>query len=187
MRCDIDPKAERPEARAFDFDPVKLAQDKHAVLVNAALIMLRAYLFANKPWTVKRQLWGGFERWDALVCGCLTWLGMTDPYTARERIITDDPIRMSHMDILEDWFLRYGVRKVSFNEIRRDKGDVFEHLTKAGVWDGHHARWILRRLEGQTIGGYRLVRAGGRSSFRIVEAGATQGDIPYPATEENLS
>ena len=99
IRADINPKSERPEARAFDFDPVSRALERHPQLVSAALTALRAYLLANSPWIVKRQPWGGFEKWDRLISGTLTWLGYADPFTARERIINDDPVRMSNVDI----------------------------------------------------------------------------------------
>jgi putative DNA primase/helicase len=172
IRCDIDPREERPESRAFQFDPVRLAQERHPELVVAALTMLRGYLFAGSPWNLKREPWGGFEGWDKLVSGCLVWLGIADPYEARERIISSEPIRMINVDILEAWHLMYGQRTVSFADIRREKGEVYDILLKKGTWDGHYAQWVLRRLEGQTIGGYRLERMLGRSHFRVVQAGS---------------
>jgi len=190
IRCDIDPREERPESRAFKFDPVKRAQERHPQLVVAALTMLRAYLLADSPWNLKREPWGGFERWDKLISGCLTWLGTADPYEARERIINADPIRMSNMDILEAWHLMYKERTVSFADIRKDKGEVYESLLKNGMWDGHFAQWVLRRLEGQTIGGYRLERMPGRSHFRVVQAGSQKpfkfdwAEVPPPKVEE---
>jgi hypothetical protein len=187
IRSDIYPRIERPESRAFSFDPVKLAQERHPELVVAALTMLRAYLLANAPWNLKREPWGGFERWDKLVSGCLTWLGAADPYVARERIITADPVRMSNLDVLEDWYLRYKDRSVSFTDIRADKGAVYESLLKHGTWDGYHARWILRRLEGQTIGGYTLQRIGGRSQFQVLKAGESQGGMFNRVEEPSIT
>jgi hypothetical protein len=171
LRCDIDPKHERPEARAFAFDPVRRAQERHPALVRAALTMLRGYLMAKSPWLPEREPWGGFERFDQLISGCLVWLGCADPYEARERIISDDPVRSGNVDILEAWYLRYNERTVSFADIQKNKGDVFDALLKDGFWNGYHARWVLSRLEGQVIGGYRLVRGAGRSKFRVLKAG----------------
>jgi hypothetical protein len=116
-------------------------------------------------------------------------LGAADPYTARERIITADPVRMSNLDVLEDWYIRYKDRPVSFTDIRSDKRAVYESLLKQGTWDGYHARWILRRIEGQTIGGYTLRRMGGRSQFQVLKAGESQGELNVrtevlPATAE---
>ncbi len=171
IRCDIDPAMEFPESRGFEFDPVERARELHPALVTGALTMLRAYVVAGMPWKLKREPWGGFRRWDLLVCGCLDWLGMADPYLSRERVLGDDPVRMSNLDLLEDWYARYGSRSISFNDIRNDKGAVYEGLLKSGVWDGHHAQWILRRLQGRNIGGYTLTRADGRSCFRVLKSG----------------
>ena len=176
IRADINPAMERPESRAFNFDPVARASERHPQLVVAALTMLRAYLLAGAPWLPKRATWGGFEAWDKLVCGCLVWLGMADPYLTRDRIINSDPLRMASADILQDWFNQYQGRTVSFADIRRDRGDVYEALLKSGAWDGFHAGWILRRLEGQVIGGYMMERMAGRSRFRVVKAD-DQGDF----------
>jgi putative DNA primase/helicase len=184
IRSDIDPQTERPESRAFSFDPVKLAQERHPQLVVAALTILRAYLLAGAPWNLGRAPWGGFERWDKLVAGCLVWLGAPDPYMARERIIAADPVRTSNLDLLEDWYLRYKDRPVSFTDIRTDKGAVYESLLKHGSWDGYQARWILRRLEGQTVGGYTLRRIGGRSQFQVLKAGESQGEMYARRVEE---
>jgi hypothetical protein len=124
------------------------------------------------------------------VSGCLVWLCTADPYDARERIINADPVRMSNMDILEAWYLMYKERTVSFSDIRRDKGEVYDSLLKNGMWDGHFAQWVLRRLEGQTIGGYRLERMPGRSYFRVVQAGSQKpfkfdcAEVPPPKVEE---
>ena len=175
IRIDIDPGLERPEAHAFGFDPVGLAQERHPQLVTAALTALRAYLLAGTPWETKRQPWGGFERWDKLICGALLWLGYADPYEARERIITDDPIRSANVDILAEWWDRYKGRAVSLADIRHDKGEVYEALLKDGQWDGYYARWILRRLEGQTCGGYRLVRSGPLVFHGFEAGGAASG------------
>ncbi len=87
------------------------------------------------------------------------------------------------MDILEAWYLIYKDRTVSFADIRKDKGEVYESLLKNGAWDGHYAQWILRRLEGQTIGGYRLERMPGRSHFRAVRTGS-QKPLNFDRTEE---
>ena len=183
IRCDINPKMERPESRAFNFDAVKLAQDRHPELIVAALTVLRAYLLANTPWKTERQAWGGFVRWDKLISGALIWLGYRDPVETRDRIINDDPVRMGNSDILEDWYARYKSVPVSFTDIQRDKGPVYEHLLKGGSWDGHYARWILRRLEGQVVGGYRLVRLEGRSRFMVLSGDEQQDGFDYAAGE----
>ena len=175
LRCDIDPGLERPESRRFDFDPVARAVERHPQLVVAALTALRAYVLDGAPWTLERAKWGGFEAWDSLVSGCLAWLGFADPFLARERLIDADPIRTANVDILDAWFSRYKDRPVTLAEIRGDAGEVYDHLLDKGHWNGHHAQWLLRRLEGKICGGYRLDRLEGRSRFRVVKAGQQSG------------
>jgi hypothetical protein len=160
IRADIDPMMEHPEERSFEFDPVMLAIERHPQLIVAALTALRAYLNAGSPWTLTRKHWGGFVRWDQLVCGCLTWLGYADPYETRARIIEADPIRMADVDILEAWHSRYKNRSVTLTELKKDRGEVYEALLKENQWDGYYARFILGRLKGKIINGYRLEREG---------------------------
>jgi putative DNA primase/helicase len=181
LRCDIDANTERPESRRFDFDPVARATERHPQLVVAALTALRAFVLAGAPWTLDRARWGGFEAWDSLVSGCLAWLGFADPVRARDRIIDADPIRAANVDILAAWFIRYKDRPVTLAEIREDQGEVYDALLDDGRWNGHHAQWLLRKLEGKICGNRRLVRLDGRSRFRVVEAGLfDQG----PASEQ---
>jgi hypothetical protein len=171
IRCDIDPQMELPESRSFEFDPVKRAQEEHPQLVTAALTILRAYLVAGMPWTLKRAQWGGFVRWDKLVCGALTWLDMADPFESRLRIANDDPVRSGHLDILEEWWEEYHDKPVSFRKIQKDRGTVYEILLKGGEWNGYYARWLLSRLLGKTVNGLTLVRTAGKSEYQILKAG----------------
>ena len=171
LRIDIDARVEKPEARSFEFDPVTRAKERHAELVMAACLAIRAYLLAGTPWNLKRAKWGGFERWDALISGCLTWLGYPDPVLTRDRILTDDPVRASHVDLIEDWWTRYGDTEVSIDEIKENQGAVYEHLCKDGHWDGYHARWTLKRLRGKVVNNKRLVRLEGRSRWMVEEVG----------------
>jgi hypothetical protein len=172
LRCDIDAQVERPESRAFDFEPVDRAIERHPMLAMAALTALRGYLLAGSPWQVKRPAWGGFERWDRLVSGCLTWLGYADPFETRDRVLSADPIRMANIDILEEWHKRYAERSVSLSEIRKDRGEVYDALLKDNAWDGHHAQWV---------GGLRLERLAGRATFRVVKWNDRQGELAMTA------
>jgi hypothetical protein len=171
IRCDIDPQMELPETRAFKFDPVKRAQEQHPELVTAALTILRAYLVADMPWKLDRAQWGGFVRWDKLICGALTWLDMADPFETRIRIANDDPVRSGHLDILEVWWEEYQGQTISFRKIQKDKGEVYEILLKGGEWNGYFARWLLSRLLGKTVNGLTLVRTAGKSEYQILKAG----------------
>ena len=169
LRCDIDEKCEHPESRKFEFDPVRRAIEHHPKLVMAACLALRAFILAGSPWTPRREPWGGFEEWDKLICGCLTWLGYADPYEARERIIKDDPIRSASGELLEVWFKKYGDRPVSLNEIKADftQNEVYDMLLKDNRWDGHHVQWILRKMQNKVVDSFRLRRLEGRGRFCV--------------------
>jgi hypothetical protein len=169
LRCDIDPMVEHPEARKFDFEPVALAREKHPQLVTAACTALRAYILEGMKWGLRRNAWGGFEDWDRLVSGCLTWLGYADPYETRDRVMEDDPIRAANSELLDLWYQRYKERSVSLNEIRAEEGEIYEMLLKDHNWNGYHARFVLNRLVGKIVNGLRLVRLDGRSRFQVVK------------------
>ncbi len=174
----LDQEIERPETRSFDFDPVGRAAQNHPQLCIAACTAIRAFLLAGSPWTLDRSPWGGFVEWDKLVSGCLTWLGYADPYRTRDRAIGDDPIRTSNLELLQAWHEKYGNSEVSLGTIRslgagdryngwNSEDEVYRALLKNNMWDGHHAQWVLRKLENKVIGGYRLKRCEGRSKFRV--------------------
>lgn len=176
LRCDIDEQIERPESRKFDFDPVDRALERHPQLVIAALTALRAFLLSESEWKLDRAPWGGFDKWDRLISGCLKWLGYEDPYASRERIIDKDPIYGENIQILESWHALYGDRPVSFHEIKKDfTSGLYEALLYKNDWDGNHVKWVLSRLENKVVGGFRLQRLVGRSRFRVSKVGESRG------------
>jgi hypothetical protein len=174
LRCDIDEQIERPESRKFDFDPVARALERHPQLVVAALTALRAFLLSGTEWKLERAPWGGFDSWDRLISGCLTWLGYKDPYASRERVIAKDPIYGDNIQILESWHKLYRDRPVSFHEIKKDfTSDLYQALLYRNEWDGQRVKWVLSRLENKVVGGFRLQRLEGRSRFKVTRvAGA---------------
>jgi hypothetical protein len=87
--CRLDARMERPELRAFDFDPVADAKKGRAEYVAAVLTILRAYHVAGRPNRPKPL--GSFEAWSELVRGALLWLGCADPVDTMEEIREADP------------------------------------------------------------------------------------------------
>lgn len=158
LRIDIDAGVERPEYRKFDFDPAQRAIEQHPKLVLAAVSALQAYILAGKPWGLERGTWGGFERWDKLISGCLTWLGYADPCMTRDRIIEVDPVRAAHSSLLYAWNEEYGNAPTSFEDIQKHRGAVYDALLDKGQWNGHHAAWIMSRVEDRICDGMQLVR-----------------------------
>jgi hypothetical protein len=167
LRCDIDEKIERPESRKFEFDPVARALERHPQLVTAACTALRSYILAGTPWKLKREPWGGFEDWDRLISGCLTWLGYADPYETRDRIIQAEPNRLTNSSLLEAWRREFQSQVTSIADIKKKGGEVYELLLKGTQWDAYHVQWVLRKLENKVVGSYRLERLQGRSKFWV--------------------
>jgi putative DNA primase/helicase len=165
----IDAKMEHPEARSFSFNPVERAAAAHPRLVTAALTALRAYIVAGKPWSLERGALGGFEEWDRLVAGCLTWLGYADPVETRRFVIENDPERETCFSLLEAWYATYGEEFVSLRTIQEaEKSDVYNVLCPSHQWDGYRVRSFLRHVEGRVVDGLRLIHdSHGRGRYRI--------------------
>jgi putative DNA primase/helicase len=92
---------ERPELRAFDFDPVADAKKGRAEYVAAVLTILRAYHVAGRPNRPKPL--GSFEAWSELVRGALLWLGCADPVDTMEEIREADPALAQLQAVMSAW------------------------------------------------------------------------------------
>jgi hypothetical protein len=66
LLCSIDSGEERPELRAFTFNPLQMAKDNRPKYLAAALTILRAYIVAGKP--VKLRPLASFEQWSGGHC-----------------------------------------------------------------------------------------------------------------------
>jgi hypothetical protein len=86
--------------------------------------------------------------------------------------------RSNSVDLLSEWYARYGEREVSLAEIRKENLDnpVYEALLKDKKWDGSHVQWLLGRLKGQVCDGLRLERLSGRSRYRVTKV-RNQADL----------
>jgi hypothetical protein len=160
LRCDIDAVMERPEERKFEFDPVQRALEKHPELNRAALLALRAYIVAGKTWELKRELYGGFEFWDALISGCLVWLGFADPYESRKRVVSDDPNREANLTLLQALEADFDHNPFTVAEIGNLelRSAAYKLLLKNGVFESKGVGWRLKRLAGRIAGGLRLIK-----------------------------
>jgi putative DNA primase/helicase len=164
----LDPGVEQPETLHFDFDPVARAREMYAELVSAALTALRAYIVAGKPWGLSRAKLGSFEEWDALICGCLHWLGYADPVATAKHVAHYDPERAAGLELLRTWHSDYGEVPIPLSKIRKDKSETYELLKSRGdEWNPEIIAFRLRRLEGRIIAGYKLHRSERTSESRL--------------------
>jgi len=183
--CGIDSGMERPEARKFDFEPEELARERHPELVVAALTALRAYILAGKPWGLERAPWGGLQRWDELIGGCLVWCGYADPYETRKSVIEEDPERLRNAQVLQAWHREFGSKPIRLIDIEgMPTSETYKHLRVDGQWNSHGAGQQLRQLKGRIIDGFKLEATAGpgggkkKHFWRVVRAEKNQPEPP---------
>lgn len=142
----IDSGEERPDKRAFPFDPRQVARDRRPELVAAALTVLRAFHVAGRPGGVPPM--GSFEDYS-LVRGALVWLGRADPARTREAIFAADPRRDELRELLALWSDAFASSPQALSEVEVRLGP--DHplrvaLTDLGGRGGFNARAVGRRL-----------------------------------------
>jgi hypothetical protein len=163
VMCQLDANMDRPESREFNFSPATRARERHPELLAGALTALRAYHVAGRPWDLKRAPWGGFEEWDRLICGCLTWLGFKDPFETREAVLCDDPISAEYAAILRAFFDLFGELSVTVEHIGKNESELRALLVdpRTNTWNPRYAGWKLRRMKGRVEDGLKLIEGEG--------------------------
>jgi putative DNA primase/helicase len=183
----LDPNCEHPEERTFRIPDLRGHLLRHRPeLVRAVLTMLRAFVVAGAP-KPTRPLLGSFEAWDALVCGCLLWLGLPDPLETQQSVRADDPEAVSAaalLDALETAFAASAgtfkaadVRAVVARDAPGQPGPLAEAINGA-CGDVKQLGYWLRGHNGQIHSGRKLVRqtgsTTGQASWRIVRTSGTR-------------
>ena len=112
----LDAQIERADRREFDFDPIQWIKSKRDYFVACALIIVRAWITAGRPHTVKGKM-ASFEDWDELVRQPLCWLkaeierlqwqayfpSFADPYEAVTSSFEQDPETSKLAGLLRAW------------------------------------------------------------------------------------
>lgn len=104
LRARMETSLERPQDRdGFRIPDLKVwTKINRARLVHAALTILRAFIVAGRPSTLKP--WGSFEAFSALVPAALVWAGAASPLSAQlDTTTAGDPELVAHATILRDW------------------------------------------------------------------------------------
>jgi hypothetical protein len=194
LRCSIDAGVERPELRAFPFDPVALVRRRRAELVVAGLTVLRAYWVSGER--VKVTPFGSFEDWSQRVREALVWLSCADPCETVENVRQDDPARLGLVAVVEQWKKHlkldrgYKVQEVidyagakggtvegDVGTARRERADFRVALLNVAGADGMVSNkrlggWLARN-KGKIVGGVRIEEAGisaGYSLWQLAKA-----------------
>jgi len=115
--CRIDSQLEFPEERVFTIpDLIGHLRANRKSLVVSALTILRGFYVAGRP-RQEVKPWGGFDQWSQEIREPLIWLGATDPCQTRDRIVTTDPDREAHADVLRSWHAALGERETLIREV----------------------------------------------------------------------
>lgn len=102
MLCRLDPQVERPELRAFSFDPKRRARDGRGEYLVAALTVLRAYQVAGMPEQGLAPV-GSLHAWSRRVRDALVWLGEPDAAASMELVREMDPQLDSITSVITQW------------------------------------------------------------------------------------
>jgi hypothetical protein len=172
LRCDLDPKCERPEERSFSVNLHDWIPAHRGELVAAALTILRAFHVAGRP-AHGLPTFGRFEEWDGLVRGALVWLGMADPCLSRQDLEEADPVRTALKTVLAAWHEIFQHQAVTTNEVISKANEFPGSLLQAAILEvagqgneisaRRFGKW-LKKFEKRVEGGYRLEQAGVRNN-----------------------
>ena len=99
--CTLDTKAERPELRDFEFDPIERVQANRGAYVAAVLTIIRAYRAAGSPEVCGPV--GSYEDWTQAVRAPLIWLGHADPCASMDRARDEDPELSAIRELFGHW------------------------------------------------------------------------------------
>jgi len=107
--CNIDAMDERPELRAFDFNPIEYVLADRGKYVAAALTIARAY--RERCGNASCSPIASYEEWSAIVREPLIWLGMDDPVKSQDQAHKDDPKRSAARELIAQWSEHFGTTK----------------------------------------------------------------------------
>jgi putative DNA primase/helicase len=162
--CNLDPETERPELRAFGFDPVQRARQERKQLV-AALLTIAQWGLQVSDGLVPI---GSFEEWSRRVRNTVMGLGLPDPCASMEALHKDDPEREAAVELLLEWRREFAGAPTTVSEAVRRATTGSTSLRDAldavaGGPGGIRAKSLgryLGRLKDRWIGDLVLRRSG---------------------------
>ena len=172
--CDLDAGVERPELRAFTFDPVQKVLLDRARHVGACLTVVRAYLAAGTP--APRPPVASFGDWSRLVRSALVWLGCADPADAMEAAREDDPELEEHRAVASAWMECVGDAPVAVRDvIAKALGHtgLFDALMtvagdgRAGINAAKLGKWLAGK-QGRIVAGLAFRRDGINGHEKVI-------------------
>ena len=179
LSCRIDSEIERPHERKFSINLLSYVAEHRAVLVQAALTIIRAYDVAGRPSQSVTEF-GSFELWSKWVRCALIWTGMSDPNQGLKRIESADIVRRELACVLEAWYLAFESEPHTVNYVMKITLNCEENsflrdalFDVAGSKDGINSRtlgrWLTKHID-RIEHGYCLESmppSGTRSRYRV--------------------
>jgi putative DNA primase/helicase len=181
--CRLDAQVERPELRAFEFNPIQMIADNRPAYVRAGLVIMRSYIAAGRPRPGPPL--GSFEEWARMVRDPLVWLGQMDPTSTIERARASDGKIRNLAAVLEQWYAVIGAERITASALidraleqnpgddRDAHGFIHPELREAllavaaekGFLNANRLGYWLRANAGKVVGGCRIVRDDGRLHY----------------------
>ncbi len=136
LKCRLDAQIANPATRKFDSNPLEYIRQNRQQLVQAGLILIRAYLESPEckaGGAVKGESTASFEDWDYMVRQTVAWvadgIGMfeyKDPALALKEAVATDPELETLIEALE------GIEKLMSNEWFETR-ELFKKLDSTAV------------------------------------------------------
>jgi putative DNA primase/helicase len=146
LTAPLDANMEKPEERAFDFDPVEKVKAHRGEYLAAIFTIARAYIAAGCPPVDAAEL-NGFNAWSRIVRHPLIWLGCGDPVESMADARHNDPQRDALRDRLDALAEVFGDKQFTAKDVvakmQEDKGTshgrpvlAYPDLAAAFIGDG---------------------------------------------------
>jgi putative DNA primase/helicase len=165
--CQLDARAERPELRQFERNPVEKVLANRAHYVGAVLTVVRSYFAAGKPGNPPP--FGSYTGWSESVRGALLWLGRADPVDTLAVARSEDPELQTLNAVLGAWAEAIGTGRRS----ACTAAHVFSHqndlLRDAIELTGASSKKSPSRALGNWLASIKGRILGGRSFARLSE------------------
>ena len=129
LLCSLDSKAERPELRKFNNDPLKLIQQDRGKYVVAALTIIRAFMHSGEK--QQAESINGYARYCTMIREPLIWLGCADPCETMETIRKQDTRLAARKQIARQW------KAVIGNEPKTARQVINEANRRDGSYDSN--------------------------------------------------
>jgi hypothetical protein len=184
----LDAKAERPDQRKFTRDLVPWVNKHRGLIVEAALVIVRAYIAAGCPDVTERP--SRFPKWDRMVRLPLVFAGGVDVVIKFDKAYAGDPGLEAWREVLTLWRDVFGDKEIKAKELAELTGngaafDVSRNALETALRDIAGAKHreltaktlgrCLSQYENRQLGGFRLTSRIDRNRSKIwcVEGAAT--------------